>query len=158
MSIKQKEMQQCQEDGLACIYFCFSMQRLLLFLIHFILSYLPILFYCMDELNHVENTFFCPNIAIIIAPVRLQQGSSGPRTVDELCPLRFLSRCCGDTIGSSAELEQWRGGNPTARWPRFIFRILKCTELLKRNIWRCKREGITKHYPPNYTMRRATRW
>lgn len=67
---------------------------------------LSLYFYSMDEWNHKESNFFSPNIRIIIALVRLKQDS---RTVDELCPLRSRSRCCGDTIGSSAELEQWRG-------------------------------------------------
>lgn len=120
-------------------------------------SFYDLLFLVHNETTFTNSMCFC--ISLIIRkwyfsppPLHqwLQQSSSGSRTVVEPWGL-----CCGNAIGSSAEVEQWRGGGVTARWPRFIFRILKCTKLLKQNIWRCKRERITEHYPPNYTMRRA---
>lgn len=92
--------------------------------------------------------------AVVCVPVRLQQAARGlgQPVNSALCSI------AGWCSGLMCRFGAVKGGYPTARWPGFIFRILKCTELLKRNIWKCKREGITEHYPPNYTMRRATCW
>lgn len=68
-------------------------------------------YFLHDELNLKESTFFSPNIGIIIAPVRLQQGSSGSWTVDELCPLRSLLWRYHRLICRTGAV---KGGNPTA--------------------------------------------
>ena len=55
--------------------------------------------------NHKESKVFQLYFA-----ERLERGVREPRTANDLWPHRPPSHCCGDSIGSSADLQQGRGG------------------------------------------------